>query len=101
MSTYIIFHNRVLDREAMARYIPRAMDLIHASGGKVVVFEEDSKILEGPGDFPRTIVLQFDTRKAAEDWYNSPAYQEILSLRLGATEGIARIVDAHVAGDDS
>jgi uncharacterized protein (DUF1330 family) len=26
-------------------------------------------------------------------WYNSPAYQEVLPLRLAATEGFAVLVD--------
>lgn len=99
MSTYIIFHNRVVDREKMAKYIPQAMKLIYASGGEVVVFEEESKILEGPKDFPRTIVLRFNSRAEAEAWYDSPAYKEILSLRLEATQGSARIVDEYIPGD--
>ena len=30
-------------------------------------------------------MLEFPSRKAAEDWYHSPAYQKILPLRLNAT----------------
>jgi uncharacterized protein (DUF1330 family) len=36
--------------------------------------------------FERIAVLEFPSRKAAEDWYNSPEYQKILPLRLNATE---------------
>ncbi len=99
MSTYIIFQNQVTDRETMAEYIPKAMELIYASGGEVIVFEEESTILEGPEDFPRTIVLRFNSRQEAESWYNSPAYQEILALRLKATKGTARMVDEYIAND--
>ena len=99
MSTYIIFQNQVLDRENMAQYIPEAMKLIYSSGGEVIVFEEESEILEGPKDLPRTIVLRFNSRQEAESWYSSPAYQEILALRLKATIGTARMVDEYVAND--
>ena len=37
--------------------------------------------------------MKFDSRDAALAWYNSPAYQEVLSLRLDATEGFAVLVD--------
>ncbi len=93
MATYVIFNNVVTDAQKMAKYVGEAFALIEASGGEVLVFDEDSTILEGGSDFPRTIVLRFKSRDEAEAWYNSPAYREILPLRLEATVGTARIVD--------
>lgn len=99
MATYVIFQNVVTDPEKMTAYVPRAFELITASGGEVIVFDEDSTILEGEDSYPRTIVIRFKSRRDAEAWYHSPAYHEILPLRLGATKGNARIVDDYdVAG---
>ncbi len=39
---------------------------------------------------------RFDSRDAAMAWYNSPAYQEVLPLRLAATEGFGMLVDGFV-----
>ena len=93
MATYVIFNNVVTDAQKMAIYVEKAFELIEASGGEVLVFDEDSTILEGDSSLPRTIVLRFKSRDEAEAWYNSPAYREILPLRLEATTGTARIVD--------
>jgi uncharacterized protein (DUF1330 family) len=43
-------------------------------------------MLEGnwPGDL---IVIEFPDRERARAWYASPAYQEILPLRTGNSEG--------------
>ena len=99
MATYMIFNNVVTDAQKMATYVEKAFELIEASGGEVIVFDEDSTILEGDSDLPRTIVIRFNSRDEAEAWYNSPAYREILPLRLEATAGTARIVDDFSAAD--
>lgn len=93
MATYVIFQNVVTNFEKMSEYVPRAFELIAANGGEVIVFDEDSTILEGEISFPRTIIIKFKSRSAAEAWYRSPEYCEILPLRLAATSGNARIVD--------
>ena len=97
MATYVIFNNVVTDAQKMAKYVGRAFELIEASGGEVLVFDEESTILEGDSGLPRTIVLRFNSRDEAEAWYHSPAYREILPLRLEATVGTARIVDDYSA----
>lgn len=93
MATYVIFQNVVTDAEKMSEYIPRAFELINAAGGEVIVFDEDSTILDGDDIYPRTIVIRFKSREDAAAWYQSPEYRQILHLRLGATSGNARIVD--------
>ncbi len=39
------------------------------------------------------IVIEFPTREQAEGWYDSPAYREILRLRLEHSTGAAFLVD--------
>jgi uncharacterized protein (DUF1330 family) len=60
---------------------------------EILVFAEHAEVIEGQTNLPRTIVMKFDSRDAAMAWYNSPAYQEVLPLRLEATEGFAVLVD--------
>jgi uncharacterized protein (DUF1330 family) len=38
-------------------------------------------------------VIEFPTREQAEGWYDSPAYREILRLRLEHSAGAAFLVD--------
>ena len=47
MPAYFVFHNRLLDPEAMETYIPKAVELITAHGGEVLAIAEDSEVLEG------------------------------------------------------
>jgi uncharacterized protein (DUF1330 family) len=50
-------------------------------------------VLEGEWAHPRTVIIEFPSREAAEGWYNSPAYQKIISLRLKSTVGNLVILD--------
>ena len=93
MAAYVILHNRVTDPEAMGTYIPKAMETMFAHGAELLVMSEASEVVEGSTEFPRTIMLKFESRAKAEAWYNCAEYQAALPIRLGATEGFAVIVD--------
>jgi uncharacterized protein (DUF1330 family) len=41
------------------------------------------------------VIIEFPSRDAAEGWYNSPAYQEIISLRHKSSVGNLIIIDGH------
>jgi uncharacterized protein (DUF1330 family) len=93
VAAYIVFHNRILDEEAMQTYIPKAVDTMAPYGAELLVLAEQSDVLEGPVDHPRTIILKFDSRERAQAWYDCPEYRGVLPIRLGATEGSAVLVD--------
>ena len=93
MPAYIIIHNTVIDLEAMQSYIPKAIETFGPHGVEFKVMEENSTVLEGDCDHPRTILLKFESREKAQAWYNSPEYQDALPIRLGATKGFAVLVD--------
>jgi hypothetical protein len=46
---------------------------------------------------PRLVIIEFSSRTAAEDWYNSAEYRKIISLRLKSTVGNLFIVDGFAA----
>ena len=94
---YFVFRNRVLDEEAMQVYIPKAVETLAAHGAEIIVLTEDSAAIEGASDLPRTVIIKFASRERAEGWYNSPEYQEVLPIRLGATEGTAVLLDGFEA----
>ena len=50
-------------------------------------------VLEGSWPHQRTVVIEFPSRKDAEAWYRSPAYQKILPLRLKAAKANFIIID--------
>jgi uncharacterized protein (DUF1330 family) len=80
----------------MQSYIPMAMGALMAHGAEVLVVDESSQVLEGSTDFPRTVVIKFESREKAEAFYNGAEYKEALAIRLAATDGFAVLVDEFV-----
>jgi uncharacterized protein (DUF1330 family) len=93
VAAYLVFHNRVTNAEKMQEYLAKVRETMAPYHPEILVFAEHAEVIEGQTHLPRTIVMKFDSRDAAMAWYNSPAYQEVLPLRLAATEGFAVLVD--------
>ena len=85
MKAYCIVYEFVDDPGMFEKYREQVMPTIEAYGGRFVVRGGKFTVLEGATPCDRIAVLEFPSRKAAEDWYQSPAYQRILPLRLDAT----------------
>ena len=47
---------------------------------------DNPEVVEGPWHGTRTIVLEFESVKAARDWYASPAYQAVVGERRASSE---------------
>ncbi|MBI5932562.1 MAG: DUF1330 domain-containing protein [Chloroflexi bacterium] len=93
MSTYFIFHVRIHDTEKMNAYYDKAGATIEPFHHEILVIDNNTEMLEGNMDLPRTVVIKFDSREEALRWYNSDAYREARPLRLAATEGYTVLVD--------
>lgn len=69
-------------------------------GGKFRIHGGEAEVLEGAwsGDL---IMIEFADRERARGWYASPAYQQILPLRTGCSQGdvifLAGVPDDHLA----
>ena len=76
----------------IADYLARIDATLAPFGGRFLVHGARPTPLEGAfeGDL---VVIGFPDRAAAEGWYTSPAYQAILPLRLGASEGETFLID--------
>jgi len=94
---YFLFHNRVEDADAMQAYVPKAVETLTAYGAEILALSENSEIIEGTTDLPRTVLIKFESRERAEAWYNSPEYREVLPIRLNASEGFCVLVDGFEA----
>lgn len=78
---YAIAHLSHVDfGEAIIDYLQRIDATLAPYDGHFVVHGGDLETLEGDwaGD---VVMIEFPSRAAARDWYDSPAYQEILALR--------------------
>jgi len=96
MSAFIIATETVKDEAKFARYRKEVLPTIEAYGGKFIVRGGKLTTLEGEWPHPRLVIIEFPSRAAAEGWYESPAYQKIVSLRLESTAGSVIIVDGPV-----
>ncbi len=93
MAAYFVLHNRITDDEKMQQYIPQAVGSIMEHGGEILVVADDSTVVEGETEFPRTVVVRFDSREKAQAWYDGAEYSGVRPLRLAATEGYGLLVD--------
>jgi uncharacterized protein (DUF1330 family) len=85
MKAYCIVYELLHDAKMFEEYRKQVMPTIEAYGGTFLVRSGKFTVLEGEMPFERIAVVEFPSRKAAEDWYHSPAYQKILPLRLNST----------------
>ncbi|MBV9490352.1 MAG: DUF1330 domain-containing protein [Verrucomicrobia bacterium] len=93
MSTYAVGHLRKVTRgPAIVEYLERIDDTLKPFEGRFLVHGGAVERLEGPwsGDL---IVIEFPDRERARAWYQSRAYQAILPLRTGHSEGEVVLVD--------
>lgn len=93
MACYSVGHITVTNMEAYKEYAAQVPAIIAAHGGRYLVRGGAATDVEGqmPGD--RHVVLEFPDRAAAEGFYFSAEYQEILKIRLANSTGVMTIVD--------
>jgi uncharacterized protein (DUF1330 family) len=92
MPAYIIGEIEITDPETYKRYTARTPDVIAKHGGRFVVRGGNGEALEGASP-RRVVVIEFPDRATAKRFYESPAYQEILKIRLSASNGRLFLVD--------
>ena len=85
MAALWITNVRVTNPEEYGKYAKLAGPAIAQYGGTFLARGGAYKQIEGE-DYPRNVVIRFDSIEAAETCYNSPEYQEALSFAKGASE---------------
>jgi uncharacterized protein (DUF1330 family) len=86
MPVYAIAQGLLHDRAKHDKYVAAAVPTLPQEA-KVLVFDLEPEVVEGPVTHPRTVILEFPTREAFRAWYESPAYQAVLGLRLQSVTG--------------
>lgn len=85
--------NDITDPDGYAAYLKAAGLTLAPHGGKLLVFADDTRLLEGRPDHGRCIVIEFPDRARAEAWYASASYQAAIPLRQRASRGWGFIAD--------
>ena len=73
------------------KYTDRVPEIIARYGGKVLACGGPFRILEGPENFERHVVIEFPSMEDAVACHQSPEYQEAAAFRLGGA-GINELV---------
>lgn len=95
MSAYVIGHITVQSPEAYSDYSSQVPATLAPHGGEFIVRGGHATVLEGEMPQDRHVVIRFPDRAAAEAWYGSPEYQEIIAIRQARSTGVLMIVDGY------
>ncbi|HET6185062.1 MAG TPA: DUF1330 domain-containing protein [Acetobacteraceae bacterium] len=79
---YILAEVEVTDPGLFNQYREKVMATVQAYGGRFVTRGGEPERLEGDRHPHRIVLLEFDSRERAREWYFSEQYQKILPLRL-------------------
>ena len=93
MAGYLIAQIEITDPDAFEAYRAVVPAVIAKFGGRYLVRGSTVEVLEGDSPIPRLVIVAFDSVDQVRRFYDSPEYQEILPLRLGASKGSVVIVD--------
>jgi uncharacterized protein (DUF1330 family) len=89
---WIAMYRSVSNPDALAKYAKLAAPVIEGHGGKILSRGLPARVYEA-GVPQRSVVVEFDSAAAAIATYESPEYQEVLSILEGAAERDLRIVE--------
>jgi uncharacterized protein (DUF1330 family) len=81
---YVIVEIDVHDPEAYGPYIQGASASVAAAGGRYLVRGGRTESIEGDAPRSRVVVMEFPDMEAANSWYHSDAYQDVVGIRHGA-----------------
>ena len=100
MPAYLVAGNDVTDLESMQKYAEAVGPTLEGYDVKLIAPAPDKvatggDVIHKEGDFKpsRVVILEFANMQQLQDWYHSPAYQEIIDLRLNGSEGSLMFVD--------
>jgi len=95
MSVYLVARGRIADQLMHDEYVSKALPTIPESA-RILSVDVASEVVEGDTADHRTVIIEFPSREDFRAWYDSPAYQEILPLRLASVPGSLAVVDGFV-----
>ena len=81
MPAYWLARAKITDPVEYKKYTDRVPDIIKRHGGTVLARGGRYRVMEGPPDFHRFVVIEFPTLEQAAACFESPEYQEASAFR--------------------
>ena len=94
MSVLFIVNSTITDPTMLDQYVAAAGPTLAGTDVVLRVLTTEAETIEGQPAGARVVVLEFPDRAAFRAWYDSPAYQAVIGLRLGSTNGFGVLVDS-------
>ena len=91
MPAYWLARSTITDPVAYKKYTDRIPDIMKRYGGTVLARGGRYRIMEGPEDFHRFVVIEFPTLEQGVACFESPEYQEASIFRRSGG-GIVELV---------
>lgn len=89
---YVVGQIDINNPERYGDYVAKVSATVAEHGGQYLIRGGKTEVKEGTW-LSRTVVIEFPTFEAAKGWYESPAYQEIVGIRLEASSGNLTLVE--------
>jgi uncharacterized protein (DUF1330 family) len=86
-SGYVIAQLKVTNPENYKEYIKKVGDVIKKYGGEYLARGGEHQVFEGEDNFPRIVIIKFQTYEKALEWYHSEEYKPIKDIRLKNSKG--------------
>ncbi len=87
MAYYLLISAEITDTDKYTGYRDAVTPLITQFGGRYLVRGGEAEAFAGTYDGNRLVVLEFESKKAARTFWDSPEYAEVSKLREGASRG--------------
>ncbi len=81
MVAYWVARARIVDPVEYKKYTALVPDIIAKFEGKVLARGGPFRILEGPADFERHVIIEFPSMERAEACFSSPEYRKAAAFR--------------------
>ena len=92
MPAYLVVNATVTDMPRFKQYADRALPLIESFGGRRIALSRPT-VLEGDAGWKGSAIYQWDSAEAARAFWHSDAYAALRTLRAGAAELEAILIE--------
>lgn len=84
MAAYVLVSYDIVDPKGFEPYVPAVLPILQKHGVQIVVGDFEGQALEGEAAGVN-VVLRFESREAALEWYHDPEYAPVKQIRLDST----------------
>ena len=94
MTAYMIAQIEIADPERYQDYLAGFMPIFQRYEGELLATSScATEVIEGDWALPRTVIMKFPSRAAAEAWHRDPDYQTLAQHRHAAARANLVLVE--------